>query len=107
MYSIQEFVMIMTLVLFVMGILTFLIGIIFLIKRGPNSEIRTLANQTAKLAQKGLTDEISGLVGNASALIDSLNQMTGTATGVGAFLVILGVLMMLLAYWIGTRPFFG
>ena len=70
-------------------------------------EVRLLAAQTAKVAQKGLAEDVTGLVGNASALIDSLNHMTGTASGIGAFLVILGLLMMVLAYWIATRSIFA
>jgi len=58
----------------------------------------TIADQTVKIAQKGITDEISGLVGNARALIEVLNEMVKTATGIGIFLVILGVLLMAGAY---------
>jgi len=103
----EQFVMIAAITFMVMGIGTFLIGVIFLIKRGPMGEVRSLAAQTAKLAQKGLAEDVSGLVGNASALIDPLNHMTGTASGIGAFLVILGLLMMVLAYWIATRSIFA
>jgi len=37
-------------------------------------------------------------VGNARALIEVLNEMVKTATGIGIFLVILGALLMAGAY---------
>ena len=78
-------------ILFFMGIITFIAGVIVLLSRTMNKEIRTLATQTNRLAQKGLVDGIAGLVGNASSLLDATNQLVRTAAGIGVFLVVIGL----------------
>jgi hypothetical protein len=61
-------------------------------------EVRQIAEQTARLAQKGIAEEIAGLVGNASTLVESLNQLVRTAAGVGVLLMIIGLMLMAAAY---------
>ena len=71
--------------------------------------------QTAKLAQKGLAEDVAGLVGNAANLMDSMNQLTRTTRGVGVVLVLFGSLMIagscVLAFLVyrmnATAPFVG
>ncbi len=65
-----------------------------LISRVIGVGISKIANETKKIVQKGIAEEIAGLVGNASVLIESLNQLVQTSAGVGVFLVIIGALMM-------------
>ncbi len=96
--SSNDFIMTMALVLLVIGIIVLGIGVFTLVKKVLGKELNTIADQTVKIAQKGITDEISGLVGNARALIEVLNEMVKTATGIGIFLVILGGLLMAGAY---------
>jgi uncharacterized protein YoxC len=90
--------MTMALVLLAIGVIVLGIGVYTLIKKVLGKELNTIADQTVKIAQKGITDEISGLVGNARALIEVLNEMVKTTTGIGIFLVILGGLLMAGAY---------
>jgi uncharacterized protein YoxC len=90
--------MTMALVLLVIGVIVLGIGVYTLVKKVLGKELNTIADQTVKIAQKGITDEISGLVGNARALIEVLNEMVKTTTGIGIFLVILGGLLMAGAY---------
>ena len=59
--------LLMVLGLFLLGAITLLVGIILLITRSAGKEVRTLATQTAKLAQKGIAEDVAGLVGNASS----------------------------------------
>lgn len=82
------------LVILSLGGLTFLIGMYILISRVIGVGISKIANETKKIVQKGIAEEIAGLVGNASVLIESLNQLVQTSAGVGVFLVIIGALMM-------------
>lgn len=81
-------------VLFVLGVLTFIIGIMILASKAMSRDVRTISAQTAKLVQKGIAEDISGLVGNASALMNALALLVRTATGIGVFLVILGVALI-------------
>ena len=86
-----DILLIMVTVLFSMGVFTFFAGLIVLLSRTMNKEIRTLATQTNRLAQKGLVEGIAGLVGNASSLLDATNQLVRTAAGIGVFLVLIGL----------------
>ena len=49
-------------------------------------DVSALSAHTAKLAHKGIAEDMAGLVGNASALMTALSQMVRTAAGVGIFL---------------------
>lgn len=84
-------------VIFLLGIICVVISIIILARQAMNKNIRTIAESTAKLAQKGLADGVSGLVGNASMLLSSLNDLTQSNTGIGIFFVFLGLVLLAVA----------
>lgn len=86
--------------LFVIGVFTFWIGVIILVSRTTGKDVKTIASQTTRLAQKGLAEEIAGLVGNASTLLNALNDMVRTAAGIGIFLTIIGLLLMGTSIWL-------
>jgi hypothetical protein len=86
--------------LFVIGVFTFWIGVIILVSRTTGRDVRTIASQTTRLAQKGLAEEIAGLVGNASTLLNALNDMVRTAAGIGIFLTLIGLLLMGTSIWL-------
>jgi hypothetical protein len=95
--TVNELQLIMLIGIFLLGSITFLLGLAILVYGAWGKDLRTLADQTTRLAQKGLTDEVSGLVGNASALLTTLNEMTRTSTGIGFYMTIIGALLMLLS----------
>jgi len=107
-FTLVEYLFIMALIVFLVGFCTFAIGVVILVKRSANRELNTLANQTAQIAQKGLTDGISGLLGNASTLITAMNDLVHTQNGVGSFLIIIGLLMVVasiaLALFLSGKP---
>lgn len=82
------------LVLLGFGSISFFTGLFVLITRVLGGGINKIAKETQKIVQKGIAEEVAGLVGNASVLIESLNQLVQTAAGIGVFLVIIGVVMM-------------
>ena len=96
--GVSDFVMTMALVLLVFGVIVLGFGIFTLVKKVLGKELNLIAEQTAKIAQKGVTEEISGLVGNARALIEVLNEMVKTTTGISIFLILFGTLLMAGAY---------
>jgi hypothetical protein len=96
--GVSDFVMTMALLLLVIGVIVLGFGIFTLVKRVLGKELNLIAEQTAKIAQKGVTEEISGLVGNARALIEALNEMVKTTTGISVFLILFGTLLMAGAY---------
>jgi len=76
--------------LFALGFLMVLFGLAILAKKAFGAEVQNLAASTSKLAQKGLAEDIAGLVGNASALMNALSDMIKTARGIGVFLILAG-----------------
>jgi hypothetical protein len=85
---------------FLLGVLAFFSGVLILVRYAASGNVKTLAMQASKLAHKGLTDDIAGLVGNASKLLDAMNQLVRTTSGIGVFLTLLGLLMMGIASWL-------
>lgn len=95
----RSLLLLMAAALFLLGMGTFVAGVLILTLRSASSDVKTLADQTARLASKGLVDDMSGLVGNASSLLDAMNQLVRTTRGTGIFLALLGLLMMGGACW--------
>ena len=93
----QEMFIIMIVALFIAGCISFVFGIVILILRSGSKEIRTLAKQSTHLAQKGCAEEVAGLVGNASALLTATNELIKTTAGIGVFLTLLGVALMIVS----------
>lgn len=100
----HDLIFVLTASLMVLGVLSIASGIILLVVRGQSKAVHTIANQTARLAQKGIADDVAGLVGNASSLIEALNQLSRTNAGIGIFLVIFGFLMVIAAFFM-TKTF--
>jgi hypothetical protein len=90
----EDLITLLTLVFMGLGLITFITGFIVLLTRVLGKGISQIAKETQKVVQKGITEEIASIIGNASVLIDSLNHMVTTAAGIGVFLMILGVLLM-------------
>ena len=97
-YTANEFVFILASAMAILGGISMGVGIAILAIRGSGRSVQTIADQTTKLAQKGLAEEISGLVGNASSLMEALNQLVRTTAGIGIFLVVFGFVMLVSAY---------
>jgi hypothetical protein len=95
-----ELLIAMAIILFFLGMASSITGIVILTTRAAGRDIRTLATQTTHLAQKGLAEEVAGLVGNATSLLDAMNQLIRTAAGVGFFLTVFGLLLMVAAAWL-------
>ena len=98
--SLCDISLLMITIIFLLGFGTFIAGVFTLAKRAWSSQMRSLTTQTARLVQKGMAEEIAGLVGNANALLSTLNDMVRTSNGIGIFLTILGLITMLLNFWL-------
>ena len=94
----SHFVFILATSLTMLGVVCIGAGIILLLTRASGSAIKSLTNQTTRLAQKGLAEEIVGLVGNASALMETINQMVKTTAGIGIFMILFGFIMLVTAF---------
>lgn len=92
--QINDLQLVMLICMFILGSLSFIIGVATLVTGTWRRDFRSITSQTARIAQKGLAEEVSGLVGNAATLLDTINGMVKTATGIGVFLIISGSLLM-------------
>lgn len=88
---------------FVLGLMCVILGIFVLMTRGYNREVRSLASHTALIGKKGIAQDVTGLVQSASELVAAINQLVKTASGVGVFLIVLGLLMISGSYWVTTQ----
>jgi hypothetical protein len=96
--TVNDFLLTMATVLLIAGVILIGVGVFILIRKLTGKELQTIADQTTKLAQKGLSDDISGLVGNARSLIEALNDMVKTTTGIGLLIIIFGFALIGAAY---------
>lgn len=101
--SLHEIQLIIAATLFFIGCICSLLGIFLLVTRGYSREVNSIAAHTAKLGQKGLTQEIAGLVVSATELVASINNLSRTASGVALMLIAIGMGMIGGAYWIFER----
>lgn len=96
--TVSDFLLSMATALLISGLVVLGIGVFILVRKLMGKELTTIAEQTTKLAQKGITDDVTGLVGNARTLIEALNTMVKTTAGIGLLLMILGFVLLAAAY---------
>jgi TRAP-type uncharacterized transport system fused permease subunit len=102
--NLQDTLSVIVAAMAVMGVIALAAGIFVLFRKVMGDELKVIANQTTRLAQKGIAEEITGLVGNASSLLEALNQLVKTTTGVGVFLTLIGFILLVVAYYLGLQP---
>ena len=98
MFTPFNILMIMAITGFSIGLITFVAGILILALKPSSADIKTLISQTSNLAQKGIAEDISGLVGG---LADQ--GLVRTTSGVGVFLSVLGLILMLGSAWLAWQ----
>jgi hypothetical protein len=96
--TVNDFLLTMAICLLGGGMLMLAVGVFIMVRKLMGKELQNISEQTTKLAQKGITDDISGLVGNAGSLIESLNNLTKTTAGIGILIVIISLLLLGAAY---------
>lgn len=101
--SANDFILTMAVGLMCGGLLSIIAGILVLLSKVAGRDMQTIAEQTIKMAQKGIAEDVAGLVGNASALVEAMNGLVKSVTGIGVFLVIVGFLLLAGAYGLILR----
>lgn len=102
----DQVVLIVSVILFTLGIICLVLSIVILVRQSLGRGIQSIADSATKLAQKGITEGVSGLVGNASLLISSLNDLAKSNTGIGVFFVFLSLVLFAGAYYM-LKPYIG
>jgi hypothetical protein len=98
--SIPDLLLSMSVALFAIGAIATAVGVFILASRVLSDDIKVIARQTSRLAQKGIAEDVAGLVGNASSLIESLNRLVQTTSGIGIFLFVAGFILVAVAYFL-------
>jgi hypothetical protein len=101
--SVNDFVFTLAGVVLFLGVIAFIVGLFTLAFKITTGDYAKISNQSAKLISKGLTDDVSDLMGNASSLLESLTQMSKTRAGVGMFLIIVAFVLFVVAYYLVSR----
>jgi hypothetical protein len=90
---------------FVFAFSLFLFGLTFvgagfwkLMGFGLLPHARALAAQSVRIGQKALTDDITRITQAASQLTESVNNLLRTSAGVGAFLILIGLILLSASY---------
>ena len=97
-FTVDNLRIMMGLTFFTFGLISLGAGMFMLIRGPYRQEAQVLAAQSAKLSQKALTDDIGAIVGNATALVDAVNNLIRTSSGNAIVLVIVGALFEAAAY---------
>ncbi len=90
----DQLMLIVALFLMGVGTVSFFSGLLVILSKVMGSSVAKIALETKKVVQKGIAEEVAGLIGNASILLNSINELIKTATGVGVFLMLIGILLM-------------
>ena len=98
--SVPDFLLTMATAVLILGLVSLCIGIFVLVSKTVGNDVKAIATQTAKMAQKGIAEDVSGLVGNASTLLSALDSLIRTSAGIGVFLIFIGILLMAGSYWL-------
>ena len=99
----NDFVLTLAGIVLFLGVISFIVGLFILAFKITTGDFSKISSQSAKLMSKGLTDDVSDLMGNASSLLESLTQMSKTRAGVGMFLVIVSFVLFIVAYYFVSR----
>ncbi|MCJ7717859.1 MAG: hypothetical protein MUO54_15250 [Anaerolineales bacterium] len=86
--------------LFLIGLITFATGVAILVIRSIGKDTRAISKAIVHITQKGITDDLSGLVDNASSLMAATTNLIQTTKGIGVFLVISGSVFMILGIFL-------
>src|SRR5690348_11891243 len=71
----------MGLAFFPLGLASIIAGLVILVAGPYRQEAKILAEQSAKIGQKGLTGDISLVTQSATALVDAVNNLIRTSSG--------------------------
>jgi len=99
----NDFVLTLAGIVLFLGVISFIVGLFILAFKITTGDFSKISSQSAKLMSKGLTDDVSDLIGNASSLLESLTQMSKTRAGVGMFLIIVSFVLFIVAYYLVSR----
>ncbi len=92
--------MIMAGIVFALGGIAIVLGLFTIMAKEYQQTLRTLAMHSTRLSGKAITEEgVAPILDGMAQLLDAVRRLIATAVGVGAFLCLMGLAMVVLAYW--------
>jgi hypothetical protein len=85
---------------FPMGMLSIIAGLLRLAFVPYRAEAQQLAAHSARIGQKGITENVAAVAQSVTGLIDSVNNLSRTSSGNAIILVIVGALFVAASYWL-------
>lgn len=85
---------------FPLGLLSILSGMVILIGGPYRKEAQALAAHSARISQKGLTENVTTVTQSATALIEAVNGLIRTSSGNAIVLIGVGALFEAASYWL-------
>jgi hypothetical protein len=87
------------------GFVACVMGLRTMLASDYQKTMRTLSVQSTQIGQKGLLSDvaIAPMLEAASRLIEAVNQLVRTAVGIGVFLCVAGVGMMVTGFFLAVR----
>jgi len=101
--SANDYVLTLAGVVLVLGVISFTIGLFTLAFKVSSGEFSEITASSAKIAEKGLTDDVSELVAGISDVLKSITEMTKTKVGVGIFLIFVSFILFVVSYYLVSR----
>lgn len=86
--------------LFLIGLVTFATGVAILVIRSIGKETRAVSKSILHITEKGIADDLSGLIDNASSLMAATSNLIQTTKGIGVFLIISGSIFMIMGIFL-------
>ncbi|MBI2845524.1 MAG: hypothetical protein HYX86_03150 [Chloroflexi bacterium] len=93
--------LIITITLYLIGVVATLAGLWIILAKEYQTAMKQLASQAIKINGRAITqqDAVAPIIDSAAQLVAAINELVRTAAGIGAFLCIAGVLIILVAFW--------
>ena len=99
----NDFVLTLAGAVLILGVISFVTGLFILVFKVSNSEFNEITASSAKIAEKGLTDDVTELVAGISEVLKSITEMTKTRVGVGIFLMAVSFVLFVVSYYLVSR----
>ncbi|MDW8325658.1 MAG: hypothetical protein RMK99_03745 [Anaerolineales bacterium] len=94
----DEWRILMGLTFFTLGVIALSAGLTLLIIGPYRKEAKIIAGQSARISQKALTENITGVVQSATALVEAINNLIRTSSGNAIVLIVVGAILQAAAY---------
>ncbi len=80
--------------LVLIGFVSLIFGLTVLAKKALSKELDEVTSEAAKLAKKGLLNDVGSSLQSASFLVKEMTELIKTARGVGLTLIIIGIVLV-------------